>query len=52
MILRLSEKLTGKVKAGTLGALLLDENPFADWSAHLFVAGRSLVPDGYRSFPR
>lgn len=41
MILRLSEKLNGKVKAGTLRAAPLDEDPFADWSAHLFVAGRT-----------
>ena len=41
MILRLSEKLNAKVKAGSLRALPLDENPLADWSAHLFVAGRT-----------
>lgn len=41
MILRLSQKLSAKIKAGTLDALPLDENPFADWSAHLFVAGRT-----------
>ena len=41
MILRISHKLNAKIKAGTLPPLLLDENPFADWSAHLFVAGRT-----------
>ncbi len=41
MIFRLSQKLNTKIKAGTLGALALHANPFADWSAHLFVAGRS-----------
>jgi hypothetical protein len=42
MILRLSQKLCTKVKAGSLQTLLLDDNPFADWSAHLFVADRTL----------
>src|SRR5436853_2679988 len=41
MIFRLSEKLNAKIKAGALRALPLHENPFADWSAHLFVAGRT-----------
>ena len=41
MILRLSQKLNTKIKAGTLKTLPLDENPFADWSAHLFVADRT-----------
>lgn len=41
MIFRLSQRLNAKVKAGTLRALPLDENPFADWSAHLFVAART-----------
>src|SRR6516162_11786772 len=41
MIFRLSQKLNAKIKAGTLRTLPLDENPFADWSAHLFVADRS-----------
>lgn len=36
MIFRLSQKLNTKIKAGTLRALPLDENPLADWSAHLF----------------
>lgn len=41
MIFRLSQKLNTKIKAGILPALPLHENPFADWSAHLFVAGRT-----------
>jgi hypothetical protein len=41
MIFRLSQKLNAKIKAGTMPALPLDENPFADWSAHLFVADRT-----------
>jgi hypothetical protein len=41
MILRLSQKLNAKIKAGSLPTLPLNENPLADWSAHLFVAGRT-----------
>ena len=41
MIFRLSQNLNGKIKAGTLPAMPLDENPFADWSCHLFVADRT-----------
>ena len=41
MILRLSQKLNTKIKAGTLGDIPLDENPYADWSAHLFTADRT-----------
>ena len=41
MIFRLSQKLNTKIKAGPLRAMPLDENPLADWSAHLFVAGRT-----------
>jgi hypothetical protein len=41
MIFRLSQKLNAKIKAGTLPSVPLDENPCADWSAHLFVAGRT-----------
>jgi hypothetical protein len=41
MIFRLSEKLNAKIKAGTLATLPLDQNPFADWSAGLFLVGRS-----------
>lgn len=40
MIFRLSEKLNRKFKAGPLATLPLDENPFADWSAGLFLVGR------------
>jgi hypothetical protein len=40
MIFRLSQKLNTKIKAGALPALPLDENPFADWSAGLFLVGR------------
>ena len=41
MIFRLSQKLNTKIKAGTLGAQALHENPFADWSAHIFSADRT-----------
>jgi hypothetical protein len=41
MIFRLSQALSSKIKCGTLGGLPLDENPVADWSAHLFAAGRT-----------
>ena len=41
MIFRLSQKLNAKIKAGALRALPLHENPLADWSAHLFMAGRA-----------
>jgi uncharacterized protein DUF6933 len=41
MIFRLSQKLTTKLKTGSLSALPLHENPFADWSAHLFIADRT-----------
>ena len=41
MIFRLSQKLNAKIKVGALRALPLHEKPLADWSAHLFVAGRT-----------
>jgi hypothetical protein len=41
MIFRLSQKLNAKIKAESLGSVPPDENPFADWSAALFVAGRT-----------
>lgn len=41
MILRLSQKLCTKIKAGSLMPLPLDGNPFADWSVNLFVADRT-----------
>lgn len=40
MILRLSQKLNDKIKAGKLGVMPLDENPYGDWSCHLFTADR------------
>src|SRR5262249_51491262 len=41
MIFRFSQKLATKVKEGRLPALPLDDNPFADWSAQLFLANRA-----------
>jgi hypothetical protein len=41
MIFRLSQKLSNKIKAGTLATLPLDDNHFADWSARLFLVGRA-----------
>jgi hypothetical protein len=41
MIFRLSQKLLTKIKEVTLRVAPLDDNPFADWSAHLFIAGRA-----------
>ncbi len=41
MILRLSQKLCSKIKAGALPTMPLDENPFADWSGHLFIVDRT-----------
>ncbi len=41
MILRLSAKLGTKLKVKPSSVLLLDANPFADWSAHLFYVGRT-----------
>tara|TARA_R110002111_G_scaffold18931_1_gene46167 strand:- start:17690 stop:18499 length:810 start_codon:yes stop_codon:yes gene_type:complete len=40
MIFRLSQKLNKKIKTGTLEALPLHQNPFADWSCHIFPANR------------
>lgn len=40
MIFRLSQKLTHKIKTGTLETLPLHKNPFADWSCHIFPANR------------
>ena len=40
MIFRFSQPLKARVKAGTLVALPLHENPLLDWSAHLFPVGR------------
>ena len=41
MILRLSQKLSTKIREGTLTAMPLDDNPYADWSCHLFTADRT-----------
>lgn len=41
MILRLSQKLNTKIKAGKLTEMPLDKNPYADWSCHLFTADRT-----------
>ena len=41
MIIRLSQALAKKLKEGTLPAVPLDDNPYADWSAHLFTADRT-----------
>ncbi len=41
MIFRLSNKLAAKLKVTPSQVLSLDPNPFADWSANLFTAGRT-----------
>jgi len=41
MIIRLSQKLATKIKAGKLAERPLDENEYADWSAHLFTFDRT-----------
>lgn len=41
MILRLSQKLSAKIKTGKLAEMPLDEDPYADWSCHLFTADRT-----------
>ena len=41
MIFRLSEKLNAKIKGGALKVHPLDENPYADWSGHLFTVERT-----------
>ena len=35
------QKLNTKIKAGKLAGMPLDENPYADWSCHLFTADRT-----------
>lgn len=40
MFIRLSHKLNQKLKTGKLQVLPLHQNPFADWSCHLFYANR------------
>jgi hypothetical protein len=41
MIMRLSAKLGKKIHLSPTETLPADENPFADWSAHLFTADRT-----------
>ena len=41
MIFRLTRALSAGVRAGELEALPLHVNPLFDWSAHLFLVGRS-----------
>jgi hypothetical protein len=41
MIFRLSQKLATKLKEGRLPEVPLDDNPYADWSAHLFAVART-----------
>ncbi len=41
MILRLSQKLAKKLNEGKLCEMPLDENPYSDWSCHLFTADRT-----------
>ena len=41
MIFRLSEKLSTQVKVVSLAALPLDDNPYADWSARIFLVSRT-----------
>lgn len=41
MIIRLSQALATKLKEGILRSSPLEENPYADWSAHLFTADRA-----------
>ena len=40
MIFRLSQRLNQKLKTGVLDSLPLHQNPFADWSCHIFLANR------------
>jgi len=41
MIFRLSQNLNTKIKAGSMAAAPLNENPYADWSARLFTSDRT-----------
>jgi len=41
MILHLSQKLAKKLNEGKLTETPLEENPYADWSCHLFTADRT-----------
>lgn len=40
MIFRVTQKLSRKIKAGPLAKRPAHENPYADWSARVFVANR------------
>jgi hypothetical protein len=41
LIFRPSQKLNARIKAGSLPALPTSDDPYSDWSAHLFVADRT-----------
>ncbi|MBI2360535.1 MAG: hypothetical protein HYV04_16805 [Deltaproteobacteria bacterium] len=41
MIFRITSKLGKKIRLAPSKVLPPDENPYADWSAHLFTAGRA-----------
>lgn len=41
MILRLTQKLGSRLKAGSLKPMAMDEAPVADWTGHLFFVNRS-----------
>jgi hypothetical protein len=41
MIIRLSKKLTLKIKQNDLPVLSPDPNPFLDWHAHVFICNRT-----------
>jgi hypothetical protein len=41
MILRVTAKLGKKINAAPCAALPADPNPYADWTAHLFIADRT-----------
>jgi hypothetical protein len=41
VIFRLSQKVSTKIKAGTLPVLPSHDNPFTDWSANLFLVDRT-----------
>jgi len=41
MIFRLTQRLSSKIKTGSLATLPLDEDPWGDWSARLFTADRT-----------
>ena len=41
MLFRLSKKLAKKLKVRATDTLPFDDNPYADWSAHLFTAART-----------